>query len=340
MLDIPGAADVQIAQMLDYPQLDIQVDRTRAAFYGLSQEEIAKNVLTAYGSSTGYTSMIWVAPDGKDFFMGVQLGDNKAETLDELRNLPLRISTDRGPTTIPLSNVAEVHRVNIPGEIAHADISRVNNVYVNVEGRDVASVVADVEDKLAGLKLPAGVTVSMQGPVKTMREGAANIGFGLIVAAFLVFLILMAQFKSFLDPLIIMLAVPLAMAGVVFALFLTGTTLNIQSLMGALLLIGVVVNNSILLVEFANQQLLTGKTPFEAAFAAAKIRVRPILMTSATLLASMAPFAFALLPGNEAMIPLARAVIGGMVVSTILTLFLIPCVYALIKRAPKAEATA
>ena len=338
MHDIPGAADVQIAQMLDYPQLDIKVDRTRAAFYGLSQDEIAKNVLTAYGSSTGYTSLIWVGPDGKDFFMGVQLGDNRADTLDELRNLPLRVQTDAGPTTIPLSNVAEINRVNIPGEIAHADISRVNNVYINVEGRDVGSVAADVEDRLAELDLPKGVTVSTQGPVKTMREGAANLGFGLIVAAVLVFLILMAQFKSFIDPLIIMLAVPLALAGVVLILFLTGTTLNIQSFMGSLLLIGVVVNNSILLVEFANAKLRAGLTPFDAAFAAARIRVRPILMTSATLIASMAPFAFALLPGNEAMIPLARAVIGGMLVSTILTLFLVPCVFALIKRNP-TEAT-
>ncbi len=339
MRDIPGAVDVQIAQMLDYPQLDIKVDRTRAAFYGLSQDEIAKNVLTAYGSSTGYTSMIWVGPDGKDFFMGVQLGDNRAESLDELRNLPLRVQTDEGPTTIPLSNVAEISRVNIPGEIAHADISRVNNVYINVEGRDLGSVVDDVEERLAELDLPKGVTVSTQGPVKTMREGAANLGFGLVVAVVLVFLILMAQFKSFVDPLIIMLAVPLALAGVVLILFLTGTTLNIQSFMGSLLLIGVVVNNSILLVEFANAKLRAGQTPFDAAFAAARIRVRPILMTSATLMASMAPFAFALLPGNEAMIPLARAVIGGMLVSTILTLFLVPCVFALIKRKP-AEATA
>lgn len=334
MLDIPGAADVQIAQMLDYPQLDIKVDRTRAAFYGLSQEEVAKNVLTAYGSSVGFANMIWIGPDGKDFFIGVQYSDNRAESLEELRNLPLRIQTPDGPTTIPLSNVADINRVNIPGEIAHADISRVNNVYVNVEGRDVGSVVADVEKKLATLELPKGITMSIQGPVKSMREGASKIGLGLTVASILVFLILMAQFKSLLDPLIIMLAVPLALAGVVLVLFITRTTLNIQSLMGALMLIGVAVNNSILLVEFANVQLKRGRTPFEAAFSAAQIRLRPILMTSLTLLASMAPFAFALLPGNEAMIPLARAVIGGILVSTILTLFLVPCVYTLLKRNP------
>lgn len=332
---IPGAVDIQIAQMLDYPQLDIEVDRTKAAFYGLTQEEVAKNVLTAYGSSASYQSMIWVDPkSGTDFFIGVQLGDNRADSLDELRNLPLRIQTEDGPATIPLSSIATLKRVNIPGEIAHADISRVNNVYINVEDRDLGSVVKDVEKRLKDVELPPGVTVSLQGPVITMREGISKLGFGLIVACILVFLVLMAQFKSFVDPLIIMLAVPLAMAGVIVMLFLTGTNLNIQSLMGALMLIGVVVNNSILLVEFANLQLQQGKTPFEAAFTAARIRVRPITMTSLTLLASMAPFAFALLPGNEAMVPLARAVIGGMLVSAVLTLLLIPCVFALIKKSP------
>ena len=332
---IPGAVDIQIAQMLDYPQLDIEVDRTKAAFYGLTQEEVAKNVLTAYGSSASIQSMIWVDPNsGTDFFIGVQLGDNEADSLDELRSLPLRIQTDEGPSTIPLSSIATLKRVNIPGEIAHADISRVNNVYINVEDRDLGSVVKDVEKRLKDVVLPPGVTVSLQGPVMIMREGISKIGFGLIVACLLVFLVLMAQFKSFVDPLIIMLAVPLAMAGAILMLFLTDTNLNIQSLMGALMLIGVVVNNSILLVEFANLQLQQGKTPFEAAYIAARIRLRPIIMTSLTLIASLAPFAFSLLPGNEAMVPLARAVIGGMLVSAVLTLVLIPCVFALIKKTP------
>ena len=339
MKDVRGAADVQVAQMLDYPQLDIKIDCTKAAYYGLSQDDVAKNVLSAYGSSTGYKLMIWVDPaSGKDFFIGVQLGDNKAESMDELRNLPIRIETEGGPRTIPLSNVATIQRVNIPGEIAHADISRVNNVYVNVEGRDLGSVVSDVEKRLKNLELPGGITVSLQGPVVAMREGAGSLGFGLLVASILVFLILMAQFKSFLDPLIIMLAVPLALAGVVLMLFVTRTTLNIQSLMGALMLIGVAVNNSIPLVEFANVQRREGKSAFDAAFAAARIRLRPILMTSLTLVASMLPFAFNLMRGSEAMVPLARAVIGGMIVSTALTLFLIPTVYALIKKPHLTEA--
>lgn len=333
MRDIPGAVDVQIAQALDYPQLDIKVDRAKAARYGLNQQEIAKNVLTAYGSSTGYVSMIWVDPkSGKDFFIGVQLADNEAESFEELRSLPIRIETEDGPSTIPLSSIADITRVNIPGEISHADITRVLNVYVNTDQRDLGSVVADVEQRLAELELPNGVTVSLQGPVLAMREGSAELIFGILVAAFLVFLVLMAQFKSFLDPVIIMVAVPLALAGVVLALLMTGTTLNIQSFMGALLLIGVVVNNSILLIDFANRAIAHGQSPADAALAAARVRMRPILMTSLTLLASMAPFAFELLPGNEAMVPLARAVIGGTVFSTLLTLFLVPALIAAIKK--------
>jgi multidrug efflux pump subunit AcrB len=330
--DIPGAVDVQLAQAQDLPQLDIQVDRLKAARYGLTQDAVAKTILSAYGASTGYTQLIWVDPkSGADFFIGVQLGDNRAESLDELRNLPLRIETGDGPGTIPLSHIAAIRRVAIPGEIAHADISRVFNVYVNAENRDLGSLVRDVEERLAATTLPQGVTVSLQGPVLTMREGAQDIKMGLFIATALVFLILIAQFKSFLDPLIILVAVPLALAGVVLALFLTRTTLNIQSLMGCLMLIGVVVNNSILLVGFANAELLAGKSPLDAAVAAVRVRLRPILMTSLTLVASMAPFAFQLLPGNEAMIPLARAVIGGMTVSMVLTLFLVPTIYALTK---------
>lgn len=331
--DVKGAADVQIAQMMDYPQLDIQVDRAKAALYGISQEDVAKNVTTALGSSTGYSSMIWVDPNsGTDFFLGVQFADNEAENLDELRSLPISFKTKDGPKIMPLSNIAKISRVNIPGEIAHNKITRVNDVYVNVEDRDLGSVNADIEEIIAGMEFPNGTAVEILGPVATMREGASMLGFGLITAAVLVFLVLMAQFRSFTDPFIIMLAVPLGLAGVVLILFITGTTLNIQSLMGTLMLIGVVVNNSILLVEFANAERDRGRTPFEAAFAAAKVRLRPILMTAAVLVASMLPFSFQFTLGNEAMIPLARALIGGMVVSTVLTLFLVPCVYTLVKK--------
>jgi len=329
---VRGAADVQIAQTLDAPQLDIQVDRTKAKFLGLDQEEVAQNILTALGSSVGYKPTIWVDPEkGTDFFMGVQYASNELQSLDDIRNIPLSLNTADGPVTIPLSNVATVRRVNIPGEIQHYNISRVYDVHINVEGRDVGSVAADVERKLKDFKTEPGVKLTLRGPVTTMRDGVKLLGAGLIVAAVLVYLVLMAQFKSFIDPLLIMLAVPLGMTGVLAVLFVTRTTINIQSLMGTLMMIGVVVNNSILLVEFANQLVEQGRTPRDAAIAAAQIRLRPILMTSLTLVAAMLPLCFHLAPGGEAMIPLARALVGGMVASTFLTLFLIPAAYVIVR---------
>lgn len=330
---IAGTEDVQIAQSLDYPQFDVQVDRTRAKYLGVDQEEIAKTVLTALGSSVGYSPTIWIDPkSGVDFFMGVQYESNDFESLDEVKNIPISLTTPDGPITIPLSNVATVSRVNIPAEIAHYNISRVNDIHVNIANRDLGSVAADIEMTLAGMEFPNGVAVTLRGPVEKMRSGMSMLGIGLAVATLLVYLVLMAQFRSIIDPLIIMLAVPLGIGGVLVILFLTDTYVSIQSLMGALMMIGVVVNNSILLVEFANRRLAEGLSPRDAAMSAAQVRLRPILMTSLTLIASMIPLSFQFAPGNEAMIPLARAVLGGMVVSTVLTLILVPCVYSLVHR--------
>jgi multidrug efflux pump subunit AcrB len=247
-------------------------------------------------------------------------------------------SSDLGPITIPLSNVASVKRVNIPAEIAHYNISRVNDVHINVSGRDIGSVARDVERALEEIEFENGVAATIRGPVETMRSGMRLLWIGLFVAAVLVYLVLMAQFRSFIDPLIIMLAVPLGLGGVLVVLYCTNTNINIQSLMGTLMMIGVVVNNSILLVEFANRRRREGASAHDAAFSSAQVRLRPILMTSLTLVASMLPLSFQLSPGNEAMIPLARALLGGMVVSTVLTLMLVPCVYSLVHR--RTEQTA
>ena len=330
---IPGAVDVQIAQSLDYPQLDIQVDRARAKYLGIDQEQVAQAVLAALGSSLGFAPMIWVDPtSGVDYYMGVQYETNEMNSLEELRNIPLSLQSKDGPVTIPLSNVASIRRVNIPGEVARYDIARVNDVYVNVSGRDVGSVAADIEEALAELPEELQHAITVRGPVTTMRSSMRLLGLGLVVAAILVYLVMLAQFRSFVDPLIIMLAVPLGISGVLGVLYVTNTTINIQSLMGTLMMIGVVVNNSILLVEFANTLRDRGYDTRRAALAAAQIRLRPIMMTTLVLVASMLPLSFHLAPGGEAMIPLARALIGGMLVSTFLTLFLVPCVYSLVKR--------
>jgi multidrug efflux pump subunit AcrB len=328
---IAGTADVQIAQSLDYPQFDVQVDRTRAKYLGVDQEQVAQTVLTALGSSVGYAPTIWIDPkSGVDFFMGVQYESNTFDSLDDVRNIPISLTTPEGPITIPLSNIATVNRVNIPGEIAHYNISRVNDIHVNVSGRDIGSVAADIEVVLSGMEFENGVGVTLRGPVEKMRSGMSLLGVGLAVATLLVYLVLMAQFKSFVDPLIIMLAVPLGIGGVLVVLYFTNTYINIQSLMGTLMMIGVVVNNSILLVEFANRRREEGLSAHDAALSAAQVRLRPILMTSLTLVASMLPLSIQFAPGNEAMIPLARALMGGMIASTVLTLVLVPCVYSLV----------
>lgn len=338
---VPGAVDVQVAQSLEYPQLDVQVDRVRAKYLGLDQEEVAQTILTALGSSIGYKPTIWIDPkSGVDFFMGVQYEDNEFESLDEIRNIPLALRTKDGPVTIPLSNIATVSRVTIPGEVAHYNIARVNDVHVNVSGRDIGSVAKEIEAVLAEIDFGSGVSARLRGPVETMKSGMSLLGAGLAVAVVLVYLVLMAQFKSFVDPLIIMLAVPLGLGGVVVVLYFTNTTVNIQSLMGTLMMIGVVVNNSILLVEFANRRRGEGLSPSDAMLDAAQVRLRPILMTSLTLIASMLPLAIQFAPGNEAMIPLARALLGGMVVSTVLTLVLVPCVYSLVHRPRTSNAIA
>ncbi|GIW79913.1 MAG: hypothetical protein KatS3mg105_1720 [Gemmatales bacterium] len=330
---VDGAVDVQIAEALDFPQLDIRVDRTRAKYLGLDQEEVAKSILTALGSSVGHAPTIWIDPaTGIDFFMGVQYETNEIDSLEGIRNIPLSLHSNKGPITIPLSNIATVQRTYIPGEISHYNIARVYNVLVNVSGRDLGSVARDVEAVLATIPTEKGVTLTMRGPVTAMRAGARMLGAGLVVAAILVYLVMLAQFRSFLDPLIIMLSVPLGLVGVIVILFVTNTTLNIQSLMGTLMMIGVVVNNSILLVDFANTLSAQGHTPTEAALESARIRLRPILMTAGVLIASMLPLSLRLAPGSESMVPLARAVIGGMLVSTVLTLFVVPCVYSLVKR--------
>lgn len=335
---IPGTADVQIAQSLEYPQFDVEVDRTRAKFLGLDQEEIAKTILTALGSSVGYSPTIWIDPkSGIDFFMGVQYRSNDFRSLDDVRNIPLSLTTANGPVTIPLANVATVKRKTIPAEISRYDITRVNDVYVNVHGRDLGSVARDVQRTIDAMEFESGTAVTIRGPVATMKSGMQLLGVGLLVATILVYLVLMAQFRSFIDPLIIMLAVPLGLGGVIAVLALTNTYLNIQSLMGTLMMIGVVVNNSILLVEFANRRREAGDSPTEAALVAADVRLRPILMTSLTLVASMLPLSFPLFPGNEAMIPLARALLGGLIVSTALTLLLVPCVYSLFHNRPASN---
>jgi multidrug efflux pump subunit AcrB len=331
---VPGAVDVRIQQSLDYPQIKLDVDRTRAAQVGLTQDEVVKNVVTALNSSTTFLPSFWIdEKTGNHYFIGATYREQDINSRQTLENIP--ITGSRQPTPIPLRNLATMGTGKAPVEVNHVNIRRVTDVYANVRGRDIGSVAGDVQRILDRLQLPEGYTVTLRGEVSSMKESFASMGFGLFLAVILVYLVLVAQFRSFVDPFIIMFAVPMGLIGVLAMLFFTGTTLNIQSFMGVVMMVGLAVAYSILLVEFANRLRAEGQPLEEAIVTASMTRLRPILMTSLAAILGLVPMA---LRAGEANMPLARAVIGGLSVAAILTLFLVPILYSYLKRsAPVAE---
>jgi multidrug efflux pump subunit AcrB len=218
-----------------------------------------------------------------------------------------------------------------PAEVQHRDIVRTTDVYAGTSGRDLGSVATDIQQRIRGLHLPAGYTVDMRGEFESMQESLGGLGFGLLMAVALIYLLLVAQFRSFLDPLIILFAVPLGLVGVIFTLLATGMTVNIQSYIGTIFMVGIAVSNSVLLVEFANRLRSGGMPVQQAAVQAGVIRLRPILMTSCAAMMGLLPMAFQIGPGGEANVPLARAVLGGLATSTLLTLFVVPSLYLVLK---------
>lgn len=349
--EVPGAVDVRIQEALDYPILNIESDRTKMLYLGVTQETVAKNIMSATNSSTNFDPAFWLdSVMGNHYFVGVTYREGDI-TRQSLRDTPIGRAANGQP--ILFQDVSRVAEETAPVEISHLNLARVFNLYANVADRDVGSVAADIQKKLdawgkpvhgATIKVPSwavpnpdkpgetlsGFTVRMRGEVASMQESFASLGFGLLLAILLIYLIMVAQFRSFLDPFIILFAVPLGFIGVLIMLYLTGTTLNVQSFMGVIFTVGIDVSNSVLLVEFANRlQRERGLGALEAAHEAAVVRLRPILMTSLAAVIGLLPMA---LRGGEANTPLARAVIGGLVASTLLTRFAVPCLYAIVKR--------
>jgi len=324
---VPGTVDVRIQQKLDYPQIEVNVDRVKAAHLGLTQENVVKNVVTTLNSSINFDPAFWIDHrNGNHYFIGAQYREEDIESLETLKNVP--INSPLQPEPILLRNIADFRRAAAPAEVNHLNITRVVDVFANVQGRDIGSVAADIEARLKDLETPEGYFVRMRGEVQSMRESFGSLGFGLILAVMLVYLVMVIQFRSFLDPFIVMFAVPLGIVGVLWMLFLTGTNLNIQSLMGVIMMVGIVVAFSLLMVDFANRLRSEGVELEQAILEAAKIRLRPILMTSLAATLGLAPMAIA----GGANIPLARAVIGGVLASTVLTLVVVPILYTLLKR--------
>jgi len=328
---LPGVSDVYIPQDVDYPSLRLDIDRERAADLGLNQREVVDNVITALTSNQMIAPSFWVDPrTGNDYMLTVQYAENKIRNLLDLRSIPLHGEHEKDSSL--LDAVTKVTPVASPTEVDHYQIRRVIDIYVNPAGEDLGSLANRIRRVLAGTTLPAGIVANMRGMVQGMQQSFTSFALGLILALVLLYLILVAQFRSFLDPLLILLAVPTGLTGVLVALFITGTTLNVQSLMGVLMMVGMVVSNSILIVEFTHRLQDDGMPVLDAVVTSCRIRLRPILMTSLATIFGLMPMALKLGTGSEAYAPLARAIIGGLTVSVALTVFIVPAAYLIVYR--------
>ena len=324
-------SDVLIPQDIDYPGLELNIDRRQASLLGLSPRDVVDNVITALTSNGMIAPSYWIDPkSGNNYMLTVQYSNQKINsmTMTDFRNIPLRANNSTQYT--PLQSVAKIEPMNTPTEVDHYQIRRVIDVYVMPKSEDLSGISAEVNQILKGVTLPKNTRVRVRGAVVGMKESFFRFGVGLILSVVLVYLILMAQFRSFIDPFIILTAIPPGLAGVVVFLFLTGTTLNIMSLMGVIMMTGIVVSNSILIVEFSGILRQRGLELKQAVVEACKVRLRPILMTSLATLLGLAPMALGIEEGSEQYAPLARAVIGGLAVSVVVTVFLVPAVYLLI----------
>jgi multidrug efflux pump subunit AcrB len=332
---LPGVRDTFMPQEMQLPQLRIEVDRTKAALLGYTENDVVRNVIAALMSSAQIAPNFWIDPEsGNPYFIGVQFPEHAVEDLATLENIPITGDRGRAAGAAPrlLKEVARIERAQAPVEVYHQSADACSQILVSVADNDLAGVGDAVERIVAAESLPRGTRVTVHGEISSMRESFREMAFSLALAVLLVYLVMAAQFQSWLDPLVMIVAAPLGLVGVAGALWLTGTSLNVQSCMGVLMMVGISVSNSVLLVEFANRQLAGGLAPLEAAVAAARVRLRPILMTTLATVAGLLPMAVHLRPGDEMNLPLARAVIGGLVASTLLTLFVVPVLYTLVKQ--------
>ena len=356
MRTVPGAADVHVKQALDYPTLRVDVDRQRAGEVGLSQRDVANSMLTSLSSSAVVAPSYFINPaNNVNYLVAVKTplanfertadllatpvtpqggGLGQGATVGGIDRAPQPLDGPAAPTQT-LGNLATVSTRAVPNEIDHSTVQRVLDVDANVEGRDLGSVVAGIQDRIDQLgPLPAGVSIAIRGQGEVMHQAFSSLALGLVVSIILVYLLMVVMFQSWLDPVIIMIAVPGALVGILWALALTGTTINVVSLMGAIMAVGIAVSNSILLVSFANDQRVErGMNAVEAAIEAGTTRLRPVLMTALAMVLGMLPMAIGTGEGGEQNAPLGRAVIGGLIVATMVTLLVVPAAYAALRRA-------
>ena len=330
---IPGAVDVHVQQAFDAPTLYLDINRTRAQYVGMQARDIAQNLLISLSSSFQTSPNFWLDPkNGVSYTVAVQTPQYRMDSFQELQNTPVRSSGASGAPPQILGNLVNMSTVARPASISHYNVQPMINVYASVSGRDLGSVAKEVRARVAAIEkqLPRGSRIVIRGQVQTMETSFVGLGVGLIGAIVLAYLLIVVNFQSWLDPFIIITALPGALAGICWMLLFTHTTLNVPSLTGAIMCMGVATANSILMVSFAREQLNEGKTAVDAALEAGFVRVRPVIMTALAMMIGMVPMAIGLGEGGEQNAPLGRAVIGGLLFATIATLFFVPCVFSII----------
>jgi multidrug efflux pump subunit AcrB len=329
---IPGAVDVHLAQVPRQPEIAIAVDRTMANRQGLTERDVASDVLVSLASSAIVSPSFWIDRRGVQYLVAVQTPQPEIHSMDSLRTLPL--STSGQPQL--LSNVATLSRTEGAVNITHYNVARTFDVQANVDGADLGSVASQVRavvDGMAG-QMPRGAVARVKGQSESMDSSFRGLGYGLVFAIVLVYLLMVVNFQSWLDPLVILMALPGALAGIAWMLFLTRTTVSVPALMGAIMCVGVATANSVLVVTFANGQRRVGRDARTAALAAGMTRLRPVVMTALAMVLGMLPMSLGLGEGGEQNAPLGRAVIGGLLLATGTTLFFVPVVYSLLRRRP------
>src|SRR4051812_4643850 len=331
---IPALRDLQYGQALDYPAIQVDVNRQMAGQLGVTVDQIGRSFAAATSSSRFVAPNYWADPrTGIAFQVQVQVPQSRMTTLDDLRVIP--VSAERGSHAL-LGDVATIGNATVVGEYDRINGQRMVSVTANVSGQDLGRTVGQVDQAIARAGTPPrGASVAVRGQIGAMRETFTNITSGLVVAVVVIFLLLAANFQSLRLAFVVVSTVPAVLMGVVLMLFVTRTTLNVQSFMGGIMAIGVAVANAILLVTFAEQARVQGTSPMQTAIDAARARMRPVLMTSAAMIAGMTPMALALGEGAEATAPLGRAVIGGLAAATVATLIVLPSVYSLVQQSAR-----
>lgn len=344
---VPGVVDCRVVQRLDYPQYIFEVDRTKAAFLGVTQADVIRNLLAATNSSIQFNKKnFWIDPvSNNQYFVGVQYAEESLASINTLLDIP--VTSPKQNRAVPMRSVASLRRIAVPAEVSHINLQPTIDLTMGIGGRDLGHVANDVTEILAGYGQPdghdawvpvdpdtkepwTGSRIVLSGEYQRMQDTFRNLGVGLLLASLLIYFMMVALFRSYITPLVILFAVPVGLVGVVAMLYVTGTALNVQSLLGITFMIGIVVSNTVLLIDFAQKLRSQGLTPTEAVCRAAAIRVRPVVMTALASLFALLPMALAIARGSEANAPLGRAVIGGLLAGLATTLFVVPALYSLV----------